>query len=75
MSDQVSWTGWARAKRTAVEYLAVFIASIAFIASMFSLLVSGIGFWVAFKADQKAAVNDIRTTQNKAQIEEMKNDP
>lgn len=47
---------WNRARRTAVEYLAVFIATIGFIFGVLGLSVAGLALWVAYDANENAKV-------------------
>lgn len=55
-----SWESWKQAKRTAVEYLAVFIASIGFIFGCIGLLVGMTAIWIAYDANENAKVAIIR---------------
>ena len=55
-SQPADWNVWNAAKRTAIEYLAVFISSIGFIFTFLSLLVACIALWLAFDARTEARV-------------------
>lgn len=59
---------WSRAKRTAVEYLAVFIATIGFVFGVLGLTIGGLALWVAYDANENAKVATMYLTEVQAQL-------
>lgn len=54
------WEAWRQAKRTAVEYLAVFIASMGFIFGVLGLVIGAVSAWIAYDTYQEIKVMQIR---------------
>ena len=55
-----SWDAWKQAKRTAIEYLAVFIASAGFLFGVLGFVIAAVAAWVAYDANENAAILEIR---------------
>ena len=55
-----SWESWQQAKKTAVEYLAVFIASAGFMFSVIALVLAATAIWIAYDANENVNILEIR---------------
>jgi len=55
-----SWESWKQAKRTAIEYLAVFISTIGFIFGCIGVLLAMVAIWIAYDANENAKIALIR---------------
>ena len=67
-----SWESWTQAKRTAIEYLAVFIASAGFVFGVIGLLIGILAMWVAYDANENAKVAIMYLTEVQAELGEKK---
>lgn len=71
-----NWEAWNKVKRTAVEWLAVFIASfgalVSTLISLAAVILAGVAIYIAYNAAEQAAINDIRSAKNEAAIRESR---
>lgn len=54
-----SWEQWKKAKATAIEYLAVFIASAGFMFSVLAAILAATAIWIAYDANENAKIAQI----------------